>query len=186
MKTRDLEWYDLFHMRGTRRDFVRLTGSVTGLVALGALPACGTERSVAFSSSPFTLGVASGDPSPAGVVLSSRLARAALEPVGSLSESPAVGWDVRDGDRRMWLPHAPPARPTAPQPPRLQPGPAARRRGSVGSLPPRGRSAGASRSQPRCRTGRAQPPSAPSPPSDRPDRISTTSSRPACRPCRSR
>ena len=98
MKTRDLEWYDLFHMRGTRRDFVRLTGSVTGLVALGALPACGTERSVAFSSSPFTLGVASGDPSPDGVVLWSRLARSALEPVGALDENLGVGWEIAEDD----------------------------------------------------------------------------------------
>ena len=33
MKTHDLEWYDLFHLRGTRRDFLRLTGGVTYVTA---------------------------------------------------------------------------------------------------------------------------------------------------------
>ena len=83
MKTCDLEWYDLFHLRGTRRDFLRLTGGVTGLIGLGSLAACGTERSVALSENPFTLGVASGDPSPDGVVLWSRLARSVLEAAGA-------------------------------------------------------------------------------------------------------
>jgi len=103
MKAHDLEWYDLFHMRGTRRDFLRLTGSVTGLVTLGALPACGTERSVSLSSNPFLLGVASGDPSPDGVVLWTRLARSALVPVGAVAENLGVGWEIAedDGFRRI-------------------------------------------------------------------------------------
>ncbi len=98
MKTRDLEWYDLFQMRGTRRDFLRLSGGVTGLVALGSLPACGTERSLALSDNPFTLGVASGDPSPDGVVLWSRLARSTLEAVGAADQAVAVDWEVSEDD----------------------------------------------------------------------------------------
>ena len=98
MKTYDLEWYDLFHLSGTRRDFFRLTGSVTGLVALGALSACGTERSLALSANPFTLGVASGDPSPDGVVLWSRLARSALEPAGAADQAVAVDWEIAEDE----------------------------------------------------------------------------------------
>ncbi|MCH7892810.1 MAG: PhoD-like phosphatase N-terminal domain-containing protein, partial [Gemmatimonadetes bacterium] len=98
MKTYDLEWYDLFHLRGTRRDFLRLTGSVTGLVALGALSACGTERSLALSANPFTLGVASGDPSPDGVVLWSRLARSALEAAGAADQAVAVDWEIAEDE----------------------------------------------------------------------------------------
>ena len=98
MKTRDLEWYDLFHMGGTRRDFLRLTGGVTGLVALGPLAACGAERSVALSANPFTLGVASGDPSPDGVVLWSRLARSALEAAGAADQAIGVDWEVSEDE----------------------------------------------------------------------------------------
>ena len=98
MKTYDLEWYDLFKLRGTRRDFFRLTGSVTGLVALGALSACGTERSLALSANPFTLGVASGDPSPDGVVLWSRLARSALEAAGAADQAVAVDWEIAEDE----------------------------------------------------------------------------------------
>jgi alkaline phosphatase D len=98
MKTRDLEWYDLFHMRGTRRDFLRLSGGVTGLVALGSLPACGTERSLALSANPFTLGVASGDPTSDGVVLWSRLARSALEAAQAADASVAVDWEIAEDD----------------------------------------------------------------------------------------
>src|SRR5205809_7554778 len=46
------------------------------LAALGvsqALPTCATDRKVSFDSYPFTLGVASGYPSPSGVVLWTRL-----------------------------------------------------------------------------------------------------------------
>ena len=98
MKTRDLEWYDLFQMRGTRRDFLRLSGGMTGLVALGSLPACGTERSLALSDNPFTLGVASGDPSPDGVVLWSRLARSTLQATGAADQAVAVDWEVSEDE----------------------------------------------------------------------------------------
>ena len=98
MKTHDVEWYDLFHLRGTRRDFLRLTGGVTGVVALGSLSACGRERSLALSANPFTLGVASGDPSPDGVVLWSRLARSALEAAGAADQAVGVDWEIAEDE----------------------------------------------------------------------------------------
>ena len=98
MKTHDIEWYDLFHLRGTRRDFLQLTGGVTGLIALGPLSACGAERSVALSANPFTLGVASGDPSPDGVVLWSRLGRSTLEAAGAADHAIGVDWEVAEDE----------------------------------------------------------------------------------------
>lgn len=91
-------WYDLFRTRPTRRDFLRLGGSVAGLVALGALPACATGRRVRFTTDPFGLGVASGDPAPDGVVLWTRLGRAALEGAGAPADPVAVDWEIAEDE----------------------------------------------------------------------------------------
>ena len=96
MKTHDLQWYDLFGRRATRPDFLRIGAGAAGLIALGTLPGCGGEPSFRFSSNPFALGVASGDPSSDGVVLWSRLAREALEGVGATTEQVAVGWEIAE------------------------------------------------------------------------------------------
>ncbi|HYR84606.1 MAG TPA: alkaline phosphatase D family protein [Terriglobia bacterium] len=66
-----------------RRDFI---------LAFGALPAMRGERQVRLSSNPFTLGVASGDPAPGGVVLWTRLA--GVEP-----QRVAVHWEIAADDR---------------------------------------------------------------------------------------
>lgn len=94
LKTRDLHWHDLFHMRATRRDFLRVGGAAAGLVALGSLPGCGSGRTPRFAVDPFALGVASGDPAADGVVLWTRLARAAVEGAGAASRPVDVGWEV--------------------------------------------------------------------------------------------
>jgi len=98
MKTSDSYWFDLFKARPTRRDFLRVSSGVAGLVALGALPGCGRGRSIRFLSDPFTLGVASGDPRPDGVVLWSRLAQAATEEVGAGGSAVEVGWELADDE----------------------------------------------------------------------------------------
>ena len=98
VKTRDLRWYNLFHLRGTRRDFLRVGRSVAGLVALGAVPACAGGRRIRFSSDPFTFGVASGDPLPRGVVLWTRLAPTALEGAGALLDPVAVDWEIAEDE----------------------------------------------------------------------------------------
>lgn len=98
MKAHDQHWFDLFNRRGTRRDFLRVGGSAAGLVALGALPGCSRARSIRFLSDPFTLGVASGDPAPDGVVLWTRLARAALEEVGAILDPVTVDWEISEDD----------------------------------------------------------------------------------------
>lgn len=49
-------------------------------------------------SDPFALGVASGDPTPDGVVLWARLARTALEGAGALADEVDVDWEVAEDD----------------------------------------------------------------------------------------
>ncbi|KUL31916.1 alkaline phosphatase D family protein [Actinoplanes awajinensis] len=72
-----------------RRRFLALSGAAL----TGALP----RPRIA---DPFTLGVASGDPLPEGVVLWTRLAPRPLEPAGGLPPVPyPVGWQVAEDDR---------------------------------------------------------------------------------------
>lgn len=85
--------------RLTRRFFLAYSA------ALAALPWTVNQTSVAvrkrfkFSSDPFTLGVASGDPGPSGVVLWTRLAPQPLEQNGGMpSEAVAVPWEVANDD----------------------------------------------------------------------------------------
>lgn len=91
-------WFELFARRGSRRDFLRVGASVAGLVAMGGLPGCGLGRTVRVRSDPFTLGVASGDPSPDGVVLWSRLAGPSLREIGAHGEAVRVRWEVAEDE----------------------------------------------------------------------------------------
>ena len=73
------------------------------LAALGVsqtIPACAADRKVSFDSYPFTLGVASGYPTPEGVVLWTRLAPKPLEPDGGLAPEPVpMRWEVAEDER---------------------------------------------------------------------------------------
>ena len=77
-----------------RREFLR----VAGLLGVSqALPARATGRKVRFDSYPFTLGVASGYPTPDGFVLWTRLAPRPLEPGGGLAPEPVpMRWEVAE------------------------------------------------------------------------------------------
>ncbi|HEY1067618.1 MAG TPA: alkaline phosphatase D family protein [Pirellulales bacterium] len=83
----------------TRRSF--LTAAVGSLAAAsvwanraeGAL-----RRRAKFSDNPFSLGVASGDPTPSGVVLWTRLAPKPLEGGGMPNEAVEVGWEVAEDE----------------------------------------------------------------------------------------
>jgi hypothetical protein len=72
------------------------------LAALGvaqAIPARATDHRVSFDSYPFTLGVASGYPTPDGFVLWTRLATKPLEQGGGLAPEPMpVRWEVAADD----------------------------------------------------------------------------------------
>jgi alkaline phosphatase D len=79
----------------SRRWFMAYTG------ALASIPWLGQSRWVnaapVFSTDPFTLGVASGDPDDNSVVLWTRLAPAPLEPFGGMpNEAVAVRWELAD------------------------------------------------------------------------------------------
>src|SRR2546426_631164 len=82
-----------------RRDFLRAGRDVAALVALGALPALGRERQPHFPSNPFSLGVASGDPFPGGVVLWTRLDATVLDKAGAPLAAVPVRWEVAEDER---------------------------------------------------------------------------------------
>jgi alkaline phosphatase D len=82
-------WYQLFGGRVSRRDFIRVGSDVAGCLALAALPA-ELASIVRFQSTPFTAGIASGEPDEEGVVLWTRLDRAAV----GQARAVAVSWEV--------------------------------------------------------------------------------------------
>ena len=81
-----------------RRSFIRLTGS---LAAAAAWSSCSKEpvlKNPALPEYPFQLGVASGDPSPDGMVLWTRLAPLPLEGGGMPMEPVEVYWQLADDE----------------------------------------------------------------------------------------
>jgi alkaline phosphatase D len=81
-----------------RRAFLRSTARLAALAALGQLGACTPSQPVRFDRDPFTLGVASGDPLPGGVVLWTRLAPDPLKGGGMGSAPVDVEWLVARDD----------------------------------------------------------------------------------------
>ena len=77
-----------------RREFLALATSTSSLVLLGALSARGNEKTWRARRDPFALGVASGDPSPDGFVLWTRLAPDPLHGGGMPSQRIKVDWEV--------------------------------------------------------------------------------------------
>src|SRR5207244_12158695 len=80
-----------------RRDFLGATARLAALAALGQLGACTQSRPFKFERDPFTLGVASGDPLPDGVVLWTRLAPDPLAGGGVAMAPVDVEWIVARG-----------------------------------------------------------------------------------------
>lgn len=78
----------------SRRLFLAYAASLYALPMIGSR-AGAASRSVAFTNNPFSVGVASGDPTQHGVVLWTRLAPKPLEPGGGLAaEAIEVAWEV--------------------------------------------------------------------------------------------
>ena len=100
---------DDFHFRqflargGTRREFLRVSGGAAGLVLLGTLSARRADAVVRTAAYPFSLGIASGDPSSTGVVLWTRLAPDPLNGGGMPAQRVRVGWEMAhdEGFRRI-------------------------------------------------------------------------------------
>src|SRR5258705_1463314 len=83
-----------------RRAFLRATGRRAPLAALGQVAGCVPTQPVALKKDPFTLGVASGDPLPDGVVLWTRLAPEPLAGGGMGAGPVDVEWLIAR-DHRM-------------------------------------------------------------------------------------
>src|SRR2546425_5577780 len=83
-----------------RRAFLIATARVAALAALGPLSGCAQQSSpIKFDKEPFTLGVASGDPLPDGVVLWTRLAPRPLEDGGMPMANVNVDWEIARDSR---------------------------------------------------------------------------------------
>ena len=82
----------------SRRLFLAYGAALSTLPVLGSRAQAGSSR-INFASDPFTLGVASGDPTETGVVLWTRLAPKPLEPDGGVPpEGVEVAWEVATDD----------------------------------------------------------------------------------------
>lgn len=80
-----------------RRLFVQAVGGVT-LYALATRPAAGVFRKMSFSSDPFSLGVAAGDPQPNGFVIWTRLAPDPLTDAQLPREAIEVDWEIAEDE----------------------------------------------------------------------------------------
>ena len=82
-----------------RRLFLAGTAGAAALLATQRVPGAWATPG-AWPDDPFTLGVASGDPTPTGVVLWTRLAPRPLDPDGGMPARPVpVDWEVTTGPR---------------------------------------------------------------------------------------
>ncbi|MGH7573934.1 MAG: alkaline phosphatase D family protein [Longimicrobiales bacterium] len=92
-------WRIALNESGTRRQFLALSGGLTAALSLRGVPALRADRRPRVRAYPFTLGVASGDPMPDGVVLWTRLAPEPMTPGGGMPpEQVAVDWEVAADD----------------------------------------------------------------------------------------
>lgn len=81
----------------TRRSFVLGTASFAAAVMLSGRARGAVTTAPKFSAYPFSLGVASGDPLPDGIVLWTRLAPEPLAPGGGMPAAPVeVSWTIAD------------------------------------------------------------------------------------------
>lgn len=91
-----LRTFDRVVERMSRRDLLRLFGQAGAAALLAPLGARGLTAQALFGDYPFTLGVASGDPLPDGVVLWTRLAPKPLEGGGMPMANVEVGWEMSE------------------------------------------------------------------------------------------
>src|SRR5687767_13801567 len=83
-----------------RRRFLRYAwGGVGASLSLALLPGRDLLAASPLGTNPFTLGVASGDPAPDGIVLWTRLAPEPADPLSLGSRSIPVGWRVATDDQ---------------------------------------------------------------------------------------
>ncbi len=89
----------------SRRLFLAYAAGLSAIPLLGS-QAKAVNRNARFSNNPFTLGVASGDPTESGVALWTRLAPSPLEPGGGLSrENIEVVWEIAEDESMRKIVH---------------------------------------------------------------------------------
>jgi alkaline phosphatase D len=81
-----------------RRSFLTVSTSLAAAAVWSTRALGVVQRKITFSADPFSLGVASGDPLPDGVVLWTRLAPLPLEGGGMPAEAIAVDWQIADDE----------------------------------------------------------------------------------------
>lgn len=86
------------HHTVSRRSFMLGAGALTGLAVTGHLPSY-AQTAPKFSADPFSLGVASGDPLPDGVVLWTRLAPDPINGGGMPSQAVTVKWEIAEDEQ---------------------------------------------------------------------------------------
>ena len=77
-----------------RRRFLEYVATVSAIPAIGLRAQGQVADSPVLAGNPFTLGVASGDPEPNGVVIWTRLAPKPLDGGGMPNRPVAVQWEV--------------------------------------------------------------------------------------------
>jgi alkaline phosphatase D len=93
-------WHILTSARPlARRRFLAATGSLAAAACWASRALGAVNARPVFSADPFSLGVASGDPTSTGVVLWTRLAPLPLEGGGMPAEDVKVRWRVADDER---------------------------------------------------------------------------------------
>jgi alkaline phosphatase D len=89
---------DRARFRVSRRSFLAVATSLSAAAVWSSRALGVVQRNPVFSDEPFTLGVASGDPAPDGVVLWTRLAPKPLEGGGMPAEPVEVAWQVAEDE----------------------------------------------------------------------------------------
>lgn len=85
--------------RISRRLFTAYLAALSAVPLLGRTTRAALQTNPSFSADPFALGVASGDPSPTGVVLWTRLCKDPAAPAGGLEPSALpVSWEVAEDE----------------------------------------------------------------------------------------
>jgi alkaline phosphatase D len=86
------------HHTISRRSFMIGAGALSGLAIAGRIPLWAQTAAPKFTADPFSLGVASGDPLPDGVVLWTRLAPDPLNGGGMPPQAFTVRWEIAEDE----------------------------------------------------------------------------------------
>lgn len=93
------DWHNLFNSTVSRRNLLKSGAHLSAALALGGIPSFlhgAAKRLNQLNSNPFTLGVASGDPTPDSVVLWTRLAKEVVTLAGAAADAVEVDYEISD------------------------------------------------------------------------------------------